>query len=61
MTRCFCSAPLHEDDGIIVCSRGHIRAFASAVPELLDRLSEQPDSDSATRPGEKEASKEERR
>lgn len=36
--RCFCSAPLHEDDGLVVCTSGHVFALASALPDaaLLD-------------------------
>ena len=29
--RCFCSAPLRVEDGLVLCTGGHIYALASAV------------------------------
>jgi hypothetical protein len=29
--RCFCSAPLRVEDGLVLCAAGHVLALASAV------------------------------
>ncbi len=37
--RCFCSAPLRVDDGLVLCDHGHVHALASALPaDMLDEL-----------------------
>ena len=37
--RCFCSAPLRIDDGLIVCCHGHVYALSSALPaDVLEAL-----------------------
>ncbi len=37
--RCFCSAPLRVDDGLVLCDHGHVHALASALPaDVLETL-----------------------
>ncbi len=30
--RCFCTAPLLVDDGLVLCDHGHVFALAGALP-----------------------------
>ena len=39
--RCFCSAPLCVDDGLVLCDHGHVYALADALPaDVLEALAE---------------------